>query len=38
MKTREGGNKAWNPVRSEPEVMNVELCRMGRGTSVSLSR
>ena len=29
MKTREGGNKACDPVRSQPQVPGVELRRMG---------
>ena len=29
MKTREGGNKACDPFRSQPQVPDVELRRMG---------
>ena len=36
MKTREGGNKACDPVRSQPDVTDVELRRMGETMKVMI--
>ena len=37
MKTREGGNKACDPVRSQPQVPDVELRRMGEAMEEVIS-